>query len=237
MVKCPSSQRLCCIFGFAQASGQSRAAFFVVCRHRRRTHPPARPSSRAQWPVGYPDRPPATGPALGPGARVCVCGCGCSRCPVCKHAWWCLVRICGGTPSYEQRPRDSCSCHWGGRQLSSTPVCAGRPSKLAWRFGSSFVGPRVGGAAGSRAVLHCWRLRGGGWGEGAVVRRFYVAFSSTRLAPQPGGEGDGREAGACFAYRGAEDFFSSVRVSSSISKGDLVHSPICGVARREGKDR
>jgi hypothetical protein len=31
----------------AQASGQSRAAFFVMCRHRRRTHPPARPSSFA----------------------------------------------------------------------------------------------------------------------------------------------------------------------------------------------
>jgi hypothetical protein len=105
--------------GKAQAS-QSRAAFFVVFRHRRRTHPPARPSSRAQWPVGYPDRPPATGP----GARVC--GCGCSRC-----AWWCLVRICGSTQSYEQRPRDSCSCHWGGRQLSSTPsgVCCGKKAE------------------------------------------------------------------------------------------------------------
>jgi hypothetical protein len=84
-----NSARTCkvCFFGaFAQASGHSHTAFFVLCRRRRCTHPPARPSSRAQCPVGYPV-PPATGS----GARVC--GCGCSRC-----AWWCLVRICGSTP-------------------------------------------------------------------------------------------------------------------------------------------
>jgi hypothetical protein len=34
--------------------GNCHAAFFVLCRRRRRTHPPARPSLRAQRPVGFP---------------------------------------------------------------------------------------------------------------------------------------------------------------------------------------
>jgi hypothetical protein len=138
-----------------QAGGQSHAASFVLCRRRRRAHPPARPSSRVECPVGYPDPPPQ---APGPGARVC--GCGCSRC-----AWWCLVRTCGSTPSYEQRPRDSCLCNWGGRHLCSAPVCAalGQASLAVW-----FAGPRMSGAAkaaGGAPLLAAARRRLGGGGR------------------------------------------------------------------------
>jgi hypothetical protein len=37
----------------------------------------------------------------------------------------CSFFILGSTPSYEQRPRGSCMCHWGGRHLCSAPVCVG----------------------------------------------------------------------------------------------------------------
>jgi hypothetical protein len=118
--------------------------------------PPSRPPAGSAFlPSTVPSLPPRP-PATGPGARVC--GCGCSRC-----AWWCLVLICGGIPSYEQRPRGSCLCHWGGRHLCSARAGV-RWAKLAWRFGSPGC---VGAVRRKRPdLLHCWRRRGGGWALG-----------------------------------------------------------------------
>jgi hypothetical protein len=43
---------------FAGGRPVPRGLLRSLCRRRRRTHPPARPFSRAQCPVGYPDLPP-----------------------------------------------------------------------------------------------------------------------------------------------------------------------------------
>jgi hypothetical protein len=81
----------------------------------------------------------------------------------------CLVRICGSTPSYKQRPRASWLCHWGDRLLcSASRRCAlgqTRPGLAVWRFG----GPRGSGAAktaGSAPFLAAARRRLGGAGGG-----------------------------------------------------------------------
>jgi hypothetical protein len=90
----------------------------------------------------------------------------------------CLVRICGSTPSYERRPRGSCTCHWGGRHLCSAPVCVGPNSnwpgglghRAAWVMWHT-CGCGAVQAAGSAPFLAAARRMGGQEGSGWGCRR------------------------------------------------------------------
>ena len=127
---------LCYIFGaFAQAGGQPHAAFFAMCRRRRRTHPPARPSYRAQCPVPswLLPRSRATGSRAPRSVLVCV---GAAAAGVLGGAWY----------GFAVAPRRTSSdhaihvCATGAVGTYCAPRrCVGGPQAAwpGWRFGSS----------------------------------------------------------------------------------------------------
>jgi hypothetical protein len=106
---------------------------------------------------------------------VGVCGCVCVCVCVPNTSLGRMVRVCGSTPSCEQRPCGACLCHWGGRhrvgwlsqvvRLGSGAVRAARDGRMciagsAWMcYCPCYMHVWVGGTM-CFIGIECVRVRG-----------------------------------------------------------------------------